>query len=131
MCAFEMELETVIEGLVDEDKSFTSKDVRDGIRSEHNMPIRYKEANYATLTHMQHFGADYGYVARSIKVITGQDVLGQDEFAQVWEFVPTKTIVEEFDGDAEDVETEVVVTPKANGGFFARIFNRSANDNDD
>ena len=78
MCEFEYELEETVRGFVDENKPFTSMMVRDGIRAL-SMPIRYKEANYETLTHMQRNANEYGYAARSIRVVTGQDVLGQDE----------------------------------------------------
>lgn len=122
MCEFEFELRETIIGFVEENTPFTSRMVRDGIR-ELNMPIRYKEANYATLTHMQHNASEYGYAARSIRVVTGQDILGQDEHAQVWEFAPIKTIADEFEPKS-DTEDEIVVTQKSGGGFFARIFNK-------
>lgn len=124
MCAFEMELEEVIGGFVENGTPFTSMMVRDGIR-DIGMPIRYKEANYETLTHMQHNAADYQYVARSIKVVTGQDVLGQDEHASVWEFTPIKIVVYKFSSGDTNIAGEVVVTTKKGGGFFVRIFNRS------
>ena len=123
MCAFEYELRTAIEGFVEDGKPFTSMALRDKIREDFNMPCRYKEVNYETLTHMQRNGAEYGYVARSVQVVTGYDILDQPEHAQVWEFAPIKTVVEDF-GKDEDAETEVVVTQKADGGFFNRIFQR-------
>ena len=126
MCEFEYELEQIIMGFVDNDSPFTSMLVRNGIRDGFNMPIRYKEANHETLTHMQHNAAEYKYAARSIEIVTGQDVLGQDEHASVWEFVPIKTIVDDFNtADANADVGEVVVTAKKGGGFFARIFARS------
>jgi hypothetical protein len=126
MCPFEQELETVIKEFVDESKPFTSMQIRDGIRGQFNMPIRYKETNYEVLSYMQQNASVYKYIVRSIQVVTGQDFLGQDEYTNVWEFVPIKAFYDEIAKSAKvpmPVKDLRPVTAKpSGGGFFSRMF---------
>ena len=82
MCSFTTQLRDICHANMLARKSFKTLDVRDALRSQGTADAHYRECQYETLTYIQHNGASYNYIARSVKVADEQ---GRDQY--VWEFV--------------------------------------------